>query len=140
MNMPSEDIRDMLEAESSLGLIFATNLFIGTEPTKPKETVTIFDTYGRPPQLTLGGKEEDSGYYYPSVQIRVRGIEQRTVWELINDIMLSLHGRGQETWNGALYTVIYCSSGPALLDWDDNGLVRFIVNFNLQRRESLDSA
>jgi len=40
----------------------------------------------------------------------------------------------QETWNGALYTVIYCSNGPALLDWDDSNNARFIINFNIQRR------
>jgi hypothetical protein len=133
MNAPSVDIRDMLEAESSLGLVFGDNLFIGKDPTTPQNMVTIFDTYGRPPQLTLGGQEEGN-YYYPSIQIRVRSVSYQLGWNLIYDIMTSLHGRAQETWNGTLYTVIYCSSGPALLDWDDNGLVRFIVNFNLQRR------
>jgi hypothetical protein len=133
MNAPSVDIEDMLEAESSLGLTFADNLFVGKEPTEPKNTVTIFDTFGGPPQLTLGG-QEDGNYYYPSLQIRVRNITYVDGWNLIHDIMVSLHGRAQETWNGTLYTVIYCSSGPALLDWDDNGLVRFIINFNMQRR------
>lgn len=132
MNAPSVDIKDMLVADGTLGLVLATNLFIGKEPIKPDNTVTIFDNYGRPPQLTLTGKGE--GYYYPAVQIRVRNIDYRTGWGLINNVMLSLHGRANETWNETLYTVIYCASGPALLDWDDNGLVRFIVNFNLQRR------
>ena len=133
MNAPSQDIKDMLEAESSLGLTYATNLFIGKEPVEPAESVTIFDTHGRPPQLTLGGQSE-SDYYYPAIQIRVRSNDYFTGWNLIHDIMVSLHGRANETWNGTLYTVIACSSGPALLDWDDNGLVRFITNFNLQRR------
>jgi hypothetical protein len=133
MNAPSVDIRDMLEAESSLNLTFGENLFIGKDPTTPQNMVTIFDTYGRPPSLTLGGQSEGS-YYYPSVQIRVRNVSYLTGWNLIQDIMTSLHGRAHETWGGTLYTVIYCSSGPALLDWDDNGLVRFIINFNLQRR------
>jgi hypothetical protein len=132
MNATSEDVKDMLLSESSLGLEFADNLFIGKEPVTPKNVVTIFDTYGRPPQLTLEG--QGANYYYPSVQIRVRNSNYRTGWNLINSIMSVLHGRANETWNGTLYTVIYCSSGPALLDWDDNGLVRFIINFNLQRR------
>jgi len=132
MNPPSEDVKDMLEAESSLGLTFATDLFIGKEPAAPKNCVTIFDTPGFPPQLTLDPGGE---YYYPSVQIRVRNTSYSIGWNLIHDIMVSLHGRGHETWNGTLYTVIYCSSGPALLDWDENSRARFIVNFNLQRRE-----
>ena len=131
MNSPSKDIKDMLVAEGSLGLTYATNLFIGKEPTKPKNCVTIFDTAERAPQLTLT-KGED--YFYPSVQIRVRNTDYTIGWALIQDIRTSLHGRAQETWNGTLYSVIYCASGPALLDWDENHRVRFIINFNLQRR------
>jgi len=131
MNATSEDIKDMLEDESSLGLIFATNLFVGREPVEPDTCVTIFDTYGFPPLLTLSG---NGGYYYPSVQIRVRGNDYLTGWNLIQDIRTVLHGKAGETWNATLYTVIYCSSGPALLDWDENNRPRFIINFNLQRR------
>ena len=132
MNAPSEDIKDMLVSESSLGLEFADNLFIGKEPVTPKNVVTIFDTYGHPPKLTLQGKGEE--YYYPSIQIRVRSTAYLTGWNLINNIMSQLHGRAQETWNGTLYSVIYCASGPALLDWDDNGNCRHVCNFNIQRR------
>lgn len=130
MNATSVDIKDMLEVDSSLGLVFAEDLFVGKEPPNPDNTVTIFDAYGRPPQLTM----DVATYEYPSIQIRVRNRDYRVGWNLINEIYLSLHGRAHETWNGTLYEVIYCSSGPALLDWDDNGRVRFIINLNLQRR------
>lgn len=133
MNASSVDIKDIL-AESSLGLTFADNLFIGREPAKPNDCVTIFDTPGFPPLLTL---DEGGDYYYPSVQIRVRNTDYRNGWDLIHKIMILLHGRANElSPDGTiLYTGIYCSSGPALLDWDDNNRVRFIVNFNMQRRE-----
>jgi len=130
MNAPSEDVKDMLLAESSLNLEFAKNLFINREPEKPDNTVTIFDSYGYPPQLTMDGQV----YEYPAVQIRVRGNDQRTAWSLINDIYLSLHGRAHETWNEALYEIVYCTGNPALLDWDDNSRVRYFINVNLQRR------
>lgn len=130
MNAASVDIKDMLVADSSLGLEFARNLFIGLEPTRPINTVTIFDTYGFAPDLGL----TDVGYERPSVQIRIRNADYHTGFQLAQDIKDSLHGRSQETWSGTLYTVIYCSSGPALLDWDENGNARFIINFNLQRR------
>jgi hypothetical protein len=130
MNAPSQDIKDMLEADSALGLVFKTNLFIGLEPAKPSNCVTIFDTYGFPPALGL----TDQGYEYPAIQIRVRNKHYQDGWDLISDIKNLLHGQAQQTWNGTLYTVIYCSSGPALLDWDENGNARFIINFNLQRR------
>lgn len=132
MNSCSEDIKDMLEADSSLGLIYVDNLFIGREPVKPYNSVTIFDTPGFPPDMTLD--RNSLGYERPAIQIRVRNIDYMTGWSLIESIKGSLHGRAQESWNGTLYSVIACSSGPAMLDWDNNNNVRFIINFNLQRR------
>ena len=133
MNAPSIDIVEMIEAygdSSGIDLTFATDLFIGQEPSTPKNCVTVYDTPGFPPSLGL----ETTGYEYPSVQIRVRNTSYVGGWNLITSIKDALHGKSHETWNSTLYTVIYCSSGPALLDWDDNGNGRFIVNFNLQRR------
>jgi hypothetical protein len=131
MQVISEDIKDMLEAESSLGLTFAINLFIGKEPEKPDDTVTIFDTMGFPDDLTFDATEI---YERPSIQIRVRSNDYMTGMTLAQDIKASLHGRGNETWNGTLYTVIRSVGGPALMDWDGSDRARFIINFNLQRR------
>lgn len=138
MNSPSVDIASMLEAagdSSGIGdagaMVVGTDLFIAREPALPRDTVTIFDTPGFPPWLGLAG---ETGYEYPSIQIRVRNKDYRAGWRLIEEIKDSLHGRHGETWNGTLYTIIYCSSGPALLDWDDNGYCRLVVNFNIQRR------
>lgn len=133
MQSTSSDIKDILEAESSLGLIFATNLFIGKEPANPKNCVTIFDTPGFPDELLLTGSEDGNAYQYPSVQIRVRNVGYLIAYSIIENIKNALHGRANETWNGSLYSVIKCSSGPALLDWDDNSNARFICNFDLQR-------
>jgi len=132
MNAASEDIKDILEAESSLGLVYATDLFIGREPPKPKNCVTIYDAPGAPPLLTL--EEEGEAYDYASVQVRVRNTKYSTGWELAKNIQNTLHGRANETWNDTLYTVIYCTSGPALLEWDQNDMVIFVINFNIQRR------
>jgi hypothetical protein len=134
MNASSVDIRHILEAKDdssgAFDLTFGTDLFIGKEPAKPINCVTIFDTSGFAPALGL----VNQGYEYPSIQIRVRNTKYINGWDLIEDIKTALHGLAQQTVNGTLYSVIYCSSGPALLDWDDNGNVRFVVNFNIQRR------
>lgn len=130
MNIPSEDIVEMLEDESSLGLLLGTDLFIGFEPDNPNNTVTIFDTAGHSPQLTFDRTER---YMYPSIQIRVRNISYQDGWQLINDIKNLLHGRAGETWNGTYYSLIYCSSDVGFLDWDNNKRARFVVNFALQR-------
>ena len=132
MNASSTDIKDILEGISSLGLVFKDNLFIGKEPATPKNSITIFDTPGFPARLTLAGQGEN--YYYPSIQIRVRNPSYQDGWNLIHEIMVALHGLHHQTMNGTLYTVIYCANGPTLLDWDENGNARFIINFNLQRR------
>ena len=130
MNAPSIDIKDMLEDDTSLGLKIKVNLFIGFEPTTPGDCVTIFDTPGGP-----HAKSMDSEIYeYKAVQIRVRNTNYNTGYDLAEAIKTSLHGRVQETWNGALYTVILIPNGVFHLDWDENHRARFIINLNLQRR------
>lgn len=131
MNAPSTDIKDILVATTALGLTFATNLFIGKEPVEPDNCVTIFDTPGRSPLLTFNQTDRAER---PSIQIRVRNRSYLTGWTLIHDIQDRLHGLSQETWNSTLYSVIVCTSGPAMLDWDNNNRVRFIINFDIQRR------
>jgi hypothetical protein len=130
MNSSSKDIKHMLEADSGLSLTFATNLFIGKEPVKPDNCVTIFDTTGNGPYLGL----DTTGYYYPSIQIRVRNKNYNTGLTLIQNIMIFLHAKHQEQESGTLYSLIQCPSEPAFLDWDDNGNARFVCNFNIQRR------
>jgi len=130
MNAVSEDIKDMLLADSELAFCFATDLFTSREPAKPDNCITIFDTPGMAPQLAF----TNQGYEYPSFQIRVRNTRFENAWEIAERIKTVLHGRANETWNGTLYTVIYCTNGPVQLDWDENNNVRLIINFNAQRR------
>lgn len=131
MNQVSEDIKDILAAQSSLALTFAKDLFTGEEPTKPSNCVTVFDTPSFPPDLYMDGDEE---YYNSSFQIRVRNTGYVAGITLARNIMNQLHGRANETVNGTLYTVIMAMGEPALLDRDANNRPRFIINFNCQRR------
>ncbi len=131
MNPSSRDVVDMLDGESSLALTPATDLHMGREPANPDNVVTIFDTPGFAPQLTFAQGED---YFYPSIQIRVRNNDYLAGWALINDIKNLLHGKGAETWNGTLYSLIKCSVEPALLDFDDHNRARFVVTFDIQRR------
>ena len=139
MNTPSYDIKEIWEANTESSgfddLIFSganMNVVIGKEPSSPINCVTIFDTPGYAPDLGL----VTQGYERPSVQIRVRNKKYTDGWAIIERIKIALHGLSQETVNATLYSVIYCSSGPALLDWDDNGNCRIIINFDLQRRSA----
>ena len=133
MNITSKDIADYLEAygeSSGTGLTYKTDLFIGREPSTPINCVTIFDTPGFPPDLGL----TDQGYERPSIQIRVRNKGYQAGWVIAQNIKNLLHGLEHQTINGTLYTVIYCTGSPTLLDYDDNGNTRWILNFNIQRR------
>jgi hypothetical protein len=132
MNASSIDIKDILVANVSLGLVFVENLFIGKEPPTPKDCVTIYDTPGFPAKLTIKGQGEN--YYYPSVMIRIRNHNYVDGWNLAHDIMVALHGLNNISVGDTLYTVIACANSPTLLDWDENNNARFIINFNLQRR------
>lgn len=131
MNPTSEDIKDILVAESSLALVFGTNLFIGKEPSTPDNCVTIFDTVVAEPIITLNKGTIER----PSFQIRVRNNSYLNGYSVIQSIANTLHTRAHELWNGTTYMVIYILNGPTMLDWDENNRVRFIVNFNTQRRE-----
>lgn len=150
MNAPSIDVKDILAyiepmdssgldssnailPENEFGLTFGQNLFVGREPATPDETVTIFDVVGWPPQLTFDKLER---YEYPAVQIRVRSRSYVVGWDLLEKIMVRLHGLTQETWNGTLYTMMRCSRAPMLLDWDENSRVRLIASFEIQRRSA----
>lgn len=123
------DVKDMLEADSALGLKLADNLFIGRMPAKPNNVVVIFDTPAYPPQLTFNPLER---YEYSSVQIQVRNTSYVTAEAIAKQIQQSLHGRYQETWNDSIYTIVQCSTPPALLDWDDSNRARFYINFDSQ--------
>ncbi len=130
MNSVGEDIKTLLAAESA-GYVLGTNVFVGKEPASPDNCITIFDTPGFPPQLTTDRTEV---YEYPTIQIRVRDRGYQNGFTVINDIKTLLHGVGQTTINGTFYSLISCSSGPALLDWDEKERCRWIANFMVQRR------
>lgn len=131
MNTPAVDIKDILKEISSLGLTFATDLFVGKEPSSPDNCVTIFDTPGGAPQLTLNKTEK---YFYQSIQIRVRNNSYLQAFSLAEQIEEELQGLAHETVNGTYYSLIQTMGSPFLLDWDKNNRVRVVINFNIQRR------
>ena len=131
MNTPAVDIKDVLKDISSLGLTFATNLFVGKEPTHPDNCVTIFDTPGGKPLLIYDKTEK---YYYQSIQIRVRNNSYTEAFSLADEIEGELQGYAHETINNTYYSIIQTMGSPFLLDWDENGRARVIINFNIQRR------
>lgn len=131
MNQTTFDVKDMLEAESALGLTFADNLFIGREPSLPNDCITLFDGAGEPPELTFGN---DTTIDRPGITIYSRSKDYKVASDLIQSVKWFLHGKHNETWNGAVYLSIVCTGEPYLLDWDSNNRARFVCNFSMIRR------
>jgi len=129
MKIAAEDIATILQAETSL--VLGTDLFINKEPASPDNCVTIFDVAGGPSEMAL----DASNYQQPSIQLRVRNKTQLTGSTLCNTLVAALDGMGNEEVGTTTYMIIYLTSGPALLDWDNNDRVRFIINFNILRKE-----
>ena len=131
MTIVGDDIKDLLEGESSLGLTYLGNMFVGHEPPEPDNTVTIYDISGSPPQTTF---QKGENYFYDSIQIRIRNNNYKEAGELAHDIVNFLHRRAHFTINGVYYSAIDCSIPPAFLDRDENGRARWVVSFDIQRR------
>lgn len=133
MNTASEDMKDVLEAEAILGLVFKTNLYLFREPAEPDDVVTLFEVGGDPSTLLLSTPE--NAYQKPSIQIRLRWRDPKEAFELAYKIEKLLHGSPQREINGAFYTMIKSLHPPYLLDWDESNRVRIALNFDIQRRE-----
>lgn len=132
MGAPSKDIADLLAAESALGLTFATNLFVGSEPASPDTCVTIYDTTSDRPLAKLS---DNNDYLYENlnVQVRVRANAYTDAYDLIYAILSLLHGRGNETWNGAYYNSILSMQSPEMIGWDEKRRALFVCNFSIKR-------
>lgn len=132
MKSSAEHIKEMLEfyLEDSSGFALYP-IFIGKQPATPFENISIFDVVGWRQDLPFN---RDEIYERPAVQIRVISTNYEDGWAMINAIKNTLHGRAHETWGGVYYSLIRCTGGPAMLDFDKNQRVRFIVNFDIQRR------
>ena len=130
MNAVSEDIVAMLEV-SSVGYQLGVDLFVGREPTTPDNTVTIFDTPGGGASTQI---EPTEIYYRDSVQLRIRNNDYRMAMSNAYELIDALHNKAHEIWNDTYYSLIRCSLGPHVLDFDENNRPRIVITFDIQRR------
>jgi hypothetical protein len=128
MQAPSLDIKDMLDGESSLGLTFATDLFVSEMPPTPDLCVCIYDTPGESPN-------PDYNYEKPGVQVRIRGNKgsYEEAYNLAQDIRDFLNGKHNEEINGARYIGIWAEGDIFFVAYDENHRPLLTINFNLHR-------
>jgi hypothetical protein len=134
MNPPSKDIAELLEAESSLELTLATNLFYGRLPDTPDVCVSVLDNPGDPPMITL--QKNTSAYFYSSVCVQIRDVDYTSGWEKAQAILTYLHALNHTNSidDTATYGVVKAMNDPQLLYWDKNDRVVFFINFETQRK------
>jgi hypothetical protein len=128
MNPPSEDIKDILDDASSLGLTFATDLFVSEMPISPDACVAIYDTGGEP-------AEPDYVYERPTVQVKVRGARGRyrdahILAQTIRDLLNGMHN---EELNGARYIAIWIETDVIFIGYDESHRPQFTLNLRIHR-------
>lgn len=134
MNPPSEDIKDILEGESGLGLTFMDNLHVGHMPESPPAPDNCVCVYDQP------GEKPESGYIYhkPGLQVKVRGDKgayksAHQLCQEIRDVLHDLHG---VTINGARYICIWAESDIMPLGPDERHRPSFTINFRIHRTDT----
>jgi len=125
MNIPSVDIKDMIEA-AGLGT-FGTDLFISTMPDTPDFCIALYDLPGPSDELNYE-------WEYHTVQVQVRGKPggYPQAYQRIYDITKMLHGK-QTTINGARYALIQQEGGIGHVTTDDHRRPTLSTRFLIQR-------
>ena len=132
MNSVTKDVAEILAGESSLGLIFATNLFNARQPDSPDSCVTLYDLAGGAPQLTF--KKDTSDYFINGLLVRCRENLYQDAVDSAQAILDYLHAFGKETWNGTEYMLIRAINTPQLLEWDEKDRAVVIVSYDVHRK------
>lgn len=132
MNSPSADIGTMLV--NDLGLTIGLNLFISKTPTSPDKCITVIDTPGYSPSLTLKRSET---FDSPAIQILSRGNKQNYLeaYASLEEIKRYLHGKSQHTIGLTRYIIILAESDILSLGYDDNNRPLLSCNFLMNRTE-----
>ena len=128
MNATAQDIKDFLIADSSLGLVFGTDLFCFKQPDEPDQCVTLYDT---------GGFAPNPSYRYdrPTIQVRVRGDQNgyRAAYDLANDIKETLRAIHNETINSTRYIGIWIQSDIFSNGYDEKNRPELTFNVRIHR-------
>lgn len=129
MKPVSEDIKNLLDGESELGLTFGTDLFIGRGVEQVKNCVVIYDTTTMPDRL---GYDVNDDYSFHAFQILVKNKSYLDGMALAYQIKELLHGIANQTIGDKFYTSIRHQNGPICIEWTENNLAKIIMNFETQ--------
>lgn len=133
MSSPAKDLVDFILLSSSLVDVigFGVDVFVGVQPNRPVDCVTLFNT---------GGWGNTPNYLYerPTVQVLVRSSDYETGYNLTESIKKCLHGKNNEEINNSRYVQIFCEGDIQDLGIDpENQTYGFSVNFATHRTNSM---
>lgn len=133
-----KDIAEYLQAKG-IGTC-GKDIFFGSEPPQPAESITIYEYAGFEPSL-------QAGLEFPNIQVRVRSSSWETARSRLQTIQDTLQAIGNEhgddetlapgvTINGTLYAAIRAAQGITSLGEDENRRLRLTQNFNITKRRN----
>lgn len=122
-------IKDILDSDEGLGLKFGRDLFISKEPNDPAQCVTIYDTGGRPPLVSLGNQQ----YRYEAIQIRVRAVKYEDGFALAEAIYGAIEISNKQVDDSFICNIVPMNT-PYCLGWSEDQRCIFIINYETQRR------
>lgn len=103
---------------------------IGTEPSRPDDVITLYDTGG-------GVDQPDAELYDPTMQVRVRSRSYTDGYTKASDVRDFLILPTSREVGNFLYTGFWIFTDVAMIGRDDND--RFVFTFNLRlMREPLN--
>ncbi len=131
MNAPSEDIKDILDGDSALGLTFKTDLFVEEQIDKPNATITVRDSGGPQPQYHM----PVDTIFKPTVQIMARGTAggYLVAHELLQDIRATLEALSNYTINGARYLGFWTDGDIISVGLDESKRPLLSLNLRMER-------
>jgi len=136
MNSPADDVRVMLEGESSLALTLGENLYVSEMPDEipggPGVCVGLYDSGGFPPQPNFT-------YEYPTVQVQVRGLAggYMEAYAMAQAILIALNGTFDVTIDSVRYVGVWAMQSPLFVGRDERNRPLFTINFRLHRGDAV---
>ncbi len=127
---PAHDIAEYLQdiVGTSIGGSASWSLFVGLEPASPDRCITVYDTPGVP-------AVPDANHYEPSVQVRVRGVDYRDVYEKAVEIRQWLIVPRTREIDERRYVGVWPEGDISSLGRDENNRHRLVATYRIIREE-----
>jgi len=127
-NAPTEDVKDLL-VNAGIGTFGGEadwSIYIGSEPNKPNNIITLYDTPGiaSNPKFRLDE---------PRFQVRVRSKNYNIGFQKAIEVSAQLQGLPSQTFNGTRYEGIWVVLETNFLKADGEGRSIFVTTYRMIR-------